>query len=277
MADLAWVLNEHSVPEDMTHIEAWADQLLRTFRESKQVQAQFKHIRVSHAFMAQLPVYLPRLDRNVRSLLLKLLLAPYVTPEEEDIHEVRIIRSYAHFERPAEIQNTHAGLYAWLLGFPLLSADQHPWQVCQIQGHVSDETPSGPAETAEWRNASQPAHIRQCHEDYLTRLAPAQLQPSELAPPEKPIDTGRHHGSDMLMDMARKLVQNPFVEGIIGSGEFEPQARKFCHKIYRQGTHTWMIKGVLHRTDAGYSMLIRTTARSQYEAEVIAGMLEALY
>lgn len=89
---------------------------------------------------------------------------------------------------------------------------------------------------------------------------------------QKPICLGNveHHGNDILMNFAKKLVQSEYVKEIIKSNPYESYEREFIHQVYNDGK----IDLVLTNTDRGLGLKIQTTGRNLKETRRIADILK---
>lgn len=109
--------------------------------------------------------------------------------------------------------------------------------------------------------------------DYKQAL-PIELLPSNQKPEEKRVHiAGDHHGKDILRPFAQKLCRCKYIEEIISSTEFHRRERNLIHAIDDNG----LIKVVMHWTDDGYGLLVKTTGRNKRETEAIAKILQEQY
>lgn len=81
------------------------------------------------------------------------------------------------------------------------------------------------------------------------------------------------HGDDILKQHALRLLHNDYVESIINSLQFQPKAKQYISKCFNNG----IIHIVLHWTDAGHGMAIKTTGRNIWETKKIAEILKNQY
>jgi len=81
------------------------------------------------------------------------------------------------------------------------------------------------------------------------------------------------HGKDVLTAFAQKVLQSPYVEGVINSLPFNPHARSFIRNAYPDGS----IELVLVWSDEGLGMVVQSTGRNLRETEAIARILKEKY
>lgn len=96
-----------------------------------------------------------------------------------------------------------------------------------------------------------------------------ELVTTTLNPELKPIKVRDDHGKKELIEHARILNQNCYVEGIVSSLPFKPYLREYISKIYDDG----MLDIVLWWYDKGFSMRVKTTGRNIAETREIAQKL----
>ena len=72
---------------------------------------------------------------------------------------------------------------------------------------------------------------------------------------------------------ARKLIQSPYVVGIINSLPFQPNAKNYIHQVKSDGT----IEIVLTDTDKGLGLAVKTTGENLRETKRIAEILQNKY
>lgn len=94
----------------------------------------------------------------------------------------------------------------------------------------------------------------------------------------------KHHGTDKIKSIADKLLQSPYVKGVLKSCNFEPQAKKPVRALLpqqakvhlqREKDEVCIVTDI--QSDAGYSFLIETTARTEDENKRIADILNRKY
>lgn len=90
-------------------------------------------------------------------------------------------------------------------------------------------------------------------------------------PPQcKPIHLPSHHGQDILYAFVLRLVQSPYVKGVITSLNYSPHQRDPIKQCYADGR----LDLVLVDTEPGYSLQVQTTGRNLKETEQIAALLK---
>lgn len=108
---------------------------------------------------------------------------------------------------------------------------------------------------------------------FIERIREVVLVSSPLQPAKKAIDLRSDHGKDVLNAFARRIIDSPYVHGIINSLPWNRRNSNFIRRVYPNG----LIELVLYRTDKGFGMVIQTTGRNQRETEEIARLLEEEY
>lgn len=96
-----------------------------------------------------------------------------------------------------------------------------------------------------------------------------ELVTTNLNPEQKQIKVRDDHGKTELIEHARILNQNCFVEGVVSSLPFKPHFREYIYKVYDDG----MIDIVLWWKDKGFSLRVKTTGRNISETREIAQKL----
>lgn len=101
---------------------------------------------------------------------------------------------------------------------------------------------------------------------------------------QRPINLGNinHHGRNRLMEIARKIINSPYVKEIINSSNNEPQRRhqkviplKKDQTIqYIQQPQEGICLVIDYQSDEGFSMLVKTTGRIFWETQFIAEELK---
>jgi len=109
---------------------------------------------------------------------------------------------------------------------------------------------------------------------------PPELIRDTRPPEEKKIKLSDHHGKDRLMAIAKKIIKSPFVAEILTSTEYKPHTKKYIRALKPDETnnneHNLCIFTDI-KSDAGYSFLIKTTARNENENQKIAELIERKY
>ena len=117
------------------------------------------------------------------------------------------------------------------------------------------------------------AYRKPAFDRWLENISPVMLLESELDPAVKLIKLSDDHGKDKLTAHAKLLIQNPYVEGIISSLDFQPTAKRYIWNITEDG----IVDIVLWREDVKYSMRVKTTGRNAAETKAIAAILKKKY
>lgn len=111
---------------------------------------------------------------------------------------------------------------------------------------------------------------------------PGDLLRTKMAPSQKKMKLGAlgHHGKFRLKSIAEKLLRSHYVAGILNSCDFQPQSREWIVPLSKTECqrHLQVEKvnvciGTDINSDAGYSMLVETTARTADENKRIAELL----
>lgn len=119
---------------------------------------------------------------------------------------------------------------------------------------------------------AKPEHLTQLA-TYIEESKEAELIESELKPEDKKIKLRDDHGKDVLMAFSKKLVNSVYVEGIVNSLPFNAQFKSLIKKISSDG----IIEIVLHWTDKGIGVVVKTTGRNLKEVKAIAKKLEGKF
>ncbi len=274
---ISLILNEHSLPSEWSSssFQSFAKEAIGSFKAAQALQNSIKNIRISSESKQVIAnaSYADNRDKTLTSLLLKLLNPPYLVDAELAVEQSDdYLRFTAHCSVPT-IANSECFLTAAIYGFPLLSRNIDHWQECFITGSliINDE----PSEK-KWENIYDEHSPAACHTEYLSALAPATPPVSGLALNEVDIHLQDHHGTHIIRPLAEKLRRSsPYILRI-ESDEWKSELRRFYRKSTFVEGH-WYLHLTLYRTAEGFGLLVRTTARTQYEADYIANQLERLY
>jgi hypothetical protein len=110
-------------------------------------------------------------------------------------------------------------------------------------------------------------------ETWLEAVSSVQLTKSKIDPKDKKIKLRDDHGKDVLMDFAQKLVNSPYIEKVVNSLPFNPNARELIKQVYPDGK----IELVLTYTDKGLGLVVQTTGRNLKETTEIAEIINQNY
>ena len=107
------------------------------------------------------------------------------------------------------------------------------------------------------------------YEKFKTDYPPELVR--DLTPPkEKTIILKDDHGKDTLFSFSKKIVNSPFVKGVINSLPYNPHQSDPIKECFNDGK----IEIVLVKTDPGYGIVVQTTGRNMQETERIAKLLQ---
>lgn len=98
---------------------------------------------------------------------------------------------------------------------------------------------------------------------------------SQLAPDRKPIKLRDDHGKVKLQALGKRLVESPFVKGVINSSPFSPTER--ARIPLKQSFEKGLVEIALTSDDRGLGMVVETTGRNPGETRLIAEHLEEKY
>lgn len=108
---------------------------------------------------------------------------------------------------------------------------------------------------------------------FIEKISTVVLIDSPLQPGKKEIRLRDDHGKDILMAFAKRIINSPYVVGIVNSLPWNNKTTNFIRRVRPNGE----IEVVLHWTDKGLGMVIQTTGRNLRETEEIARLLEEKY
>lgn len=100
---------------------------------------------------------------------------------------------------------------------------------------------------------------------------PPKLEECGILPMKKEIRLADHHGKDVLNRLAKKLVHEMYVNGILNSTDRDSKEKNFISGINDNIIYITMVD------DGGYGMAVSTTARNEREARHIARLIEEKY
>ena len=80
-------------------------------------------------------------------------------------------------------------------------------------------------------------------------------------------------GKDKLQAFSERLVNSPYVKGIINSLPYNPWDKEFIREVYDDGR----IELVLTKEDKGLGLVLQSTGRNRRETKEIARILYEKY
>ena len=108
---------------------------------------------------------------------------------------------------------------------------------------------------------------------WIDSLKEIVLIETDTLPSQKKVNLRDDHGKDALTAFAQKLLQSPYVKGVINSLPFNPKEGNFIRSAYSDGR----IELVLIWTDEGFGMVVQSTGRNLRETEAMAQILKDQY
>ena len=102
---------------------------------------------------------------------------------------------------------------------------------------------------------------------------PPELEKDLTPPKEKTISLRDDHGKDTLSTFSKKIVNSPFVKGVINSLPFNPKQTNPIKECFDDGK----IEIVLIKTDPGYGIIVQTTGRNIQETNRIGELFKKKY
>lgn len=101
----------------------------------------------------------------------------------------------------------------------------------------------------------------------------AELVEDSTPPHEKDIKLRDDWGKDKLQAFSERLVNSPYVKGIINSLPYNPWDKEFIREVYDDGR----IELVLTKEDKGLGLVLQSTGRNRRETKEIARILYEKY
>lgn len=205
-------------------------------------------------------------------LVLSMATKPQVPEEDDDVLELYLdTETYVIKDQPMRADGFNAAfcMGTYCIGF----ASDTFWLMPQFRINVSSNDVS---ESYTWYCVSTPAHFQDAgFQEWLEQFLPLDLQTSSLIPTNKIISLRDDHGKDKLQEHAQRLVNSPFVEGILTSLAFNNHSRSYVSK--QSDFAHGLIDVVLYWESHGYSMRVKTTGRNIRETVAIADILTKKY
>lgn len=100
---------------------------------------------------------------------------------------------------------------------------------------------------------------------------PPKIEECGILPMKKEIHLADHHGKDVLNRLAKRLVREKYVKGILNSTDRDIKEKNFISGINNNIIYITMVD------DGGFGMAVSTTARNEREALYIAKRIEEKY
>lgn len=210
-------------------------------------------------------------DNNVL-LLLTTQASPYIGENEGEATENAYINSTVFYVKETEKIKSEgfAAAYAknticmGMLSESCWDKEEHKINICYLDGN----------ETKSWICVSRNSHFSSdVYTKWIDENAPLCLKKCIEIPERKKIKLRHDHGQDVLDAHAKKLIQSPYVVGVINSLPFQPNAKNYIHKVKSDGT----IEIVLTETDRGLGLIVKTTGENLRETKRIAEILDNNY
>lgn len=214
--------------------------------------------------------------KNLRDNNVLLLLAtqanPYIGENEDEATEIAYISSTVFYVKETKKIKSEgfAAAYAknticmGMLSESCWDKEEHEINICYPDRN----------ETKSWICVSRNSHFcSNVYTKWIDENAPLCLKKCIEIPKRKKIKLRPDHGQDILEAHAKKLIQSPYVVGIINSLPFQPNAKNYIHQVKSDGT----IEIVLTDTDKGLGLVVKTTGENLRETKRIAKILQNKY
>lgn len=211
-------------------------------------------------------------SRTERDFFLSFRKFPYESGDEEAEDDF-LQADYLLHEPEEETYNgcvTEGLAWAYIRQTLSISFPVHPvWQRTYI--HLLEQKVQGSA-VVTVAQASVAGHIAKLN-PWIEGLVKPDLVESVLLPVDKRIALRDDHGKNILATFSKRLINSPYVEGVVNSLPFNPRARSFIRKAYPDGR----IEIVLLSTDRGLGLVVQSTGRTLRETQAIAEILKREY
>lgn len=122
------------------------------------------------------------------------------------------------------------------------------------------------------RNICVKAHV-DMHIPRIRNIGAVELVACDMKISDKKIVLRDDHGKDKLEEFSRRLIQCPYLVGVVNSLPYNSHERKFIRRVRENG----LVEIVLPWTDKGYGVVVKTTGRTIKETKKIAEILEEEY
>ena len=270
--------NELSVPYPMT-INTDTDSLIQNYAETiKEACNQgFRKVKyergVDHIMLRKDYSLAQYLYENPTSQSVNVLLAtqtkPYI-PEGDQAEEPYVMNQYHIIVKGEEIHAeglTIAALSASMaIGMENANWTENSYEVFEKRPdsktlrktdvlYAYNSTFFTNEKFVEWADVNLPPKIEECG----------------ILPMKKEIHLADHHGKDVLNRLAKRLVREKYVKGILNSTDRDIKEKNFISGINNNIIYITMVD------DGGFGMAVSTTARNEREAQYIAKRIEEKY
>lgn len=270
--------NELSVPYPVT-INTETDSLIQNYAETiKEACSQgFRKVRyekeVDHIMLREDYSLAQYLYENRTSQSVNVLLAtqtkPYI-PEGDKAEEPYIMNQYYIMFKGEKIRAeglTTAALSASMaIGMKNANWTENSYEVLEKRPEAKtlrktdvlyayNPTFFTNEKFVEWADVNLPPKIEECG----------------ILPMKKEIHLAEHHGKDVLKRLAKRLVCEKYVKGILNSIDRDTKEKNFISGIVNNIIYITMVD------NGGFGMAVSTTARNEREARYIAKRIEEKY
>ena len=212
--------------------------------------------------------------REVVQLIISMATKPQV-PDNDDIVLKKYLYTYTYINKEDKLIVADGFNAAFSLGTYCIGFYSEPdwsnleYDIAVIHNDITNNY--------RWCCVSLPTHLDSIiFNEWREQFLPINLIKTNKLPSKKEITlVSTHHGNDKLFAHAQKLVNSPYIEGVLTSLEFDDFSKTYISK--KSDFDNGLIDVVLYWEERGYSMRIKTTGRNYRETLKIAEILNNKY
>ena len=211
-------------------------------------------------------------NRKYKELFLGFKRFPYIDENDENVENAYVGNYYFLYSpdsKELHLKESEGLAVAFLYNTISVSLETHRvWDgnIIEIIEKIENKE-----KTVEVKHGSCPDHIN-LHYDWIVSKCPIVLVETDILSKHKEIKLRDDHGKDLLKHYANRLINSPYVIGIVNSLPFNPNQKRMIKKIYPDGK----IEIVFKWTDQGYGFIVQSTGRNLQETKAIADIISEM-
>lgn len=265
--------NELSVPLNVTDIDTLVNDYATTVKEA--INQGFHKVRYEKGITYVMLMDNYSLEKyiyeNTNSQAVKVLLTtqtkPYI-PDEDEAVESYVMNDYHVVNNE---QNTYSeGIIAAAIARSMaIGFNNSDW--AESSYNVIETSANG-TQTYNVPYSFSPEYFQSCDfQNWADSKLPPEILPSNIPCDKKKIHLSDHHGTDVLYTLAKRLVREDYVIGILNSIDRNSYEHNFISQIKDNLIYITLVK------QNYYGMVVSTTARNDRELRYIARKIEERY
>lgn len=196
---------------------------------------------------------------------------PQVNPAEKFVYDYK--STIVSVDINGELCYSEGLAAAYIYNVPSVGfASEEYWD--EVMHKICVESDGAETDDTDWPCLTALEHLtKDDFNQWVQEHSELELIETTLAPGQKSIHLEKHHGYDVLLEHAKALCRNEYVEGVLTSLQWRGGFRDYIFDIRADGC----IDIVLFWEEEGFSMRVKTTGRNIQETKAIATILKDKY